>query len=256
MAEARFVGIDLAWSTGWTGVAATDDSGRLLTSGRVRTDGEISAWLRALDGWVSVVAVDAPLVVPQETGQRPAERLIGRAFGRFGASAHAANRRLLGDLPRALRLAQAHGWSVDPSVRPGLRPGAGPTGCIEVYPHPALVGLFWLSYRLAYKKGSTDSRLPGFRTLMRLLESVPQLGLSGHPRWREIHAAVESAGRGVVGRYEDEVDAILCAHLAWLWQHQPDALRVYGSLEDGYIVAPPAPPGPPVTPATASRPGA
>lgn len=236
MAGVCFVGIDLAWSTGWTGVAALDDSGRLVASGRVRTDDDIAAWVRALDGRIGVVAVDAPLVVPQETGQRPAERLIGKSFGRYGASAHSANRRLLGDRPRALRLAEAHGWSVDPGVPPGEA-----TVCIEVYPHPALIGLFALPYRLDYKKGSTDSRLPGFTTLMRLLESVPELGLATNARWREISAAVDSPQRGVLDRFEDEVDAIICAYLAWLWQHRPDALQVYGTAEQGYIVAPPAP---------------
>lgn len=237
MAGVCFVGIDLAWSTGWTGVAALDDSGRLVTSGRVRTDDGIAAWVRALDGRLGVVAVDAPLVVPQESGQRPAERLIGRTFGRHGASAHSANRRLLGDRPRAMRLAETHGWSVDP----GLRPSEDRTVCIEVYPHPALIGLFDLPYRLDYKKGSTDSRLPGFTTLMRLLESVPELGLGTNARWREIRAAIDSPRRGVIDRFEDEVDAIICAHLAWLWQHRPDALQVYGTAEQGYIVAPPAP---------------
>jgi predicted RNase H-like nuclease len=46
-------------------------------------------------------------------------------------------------------------------------------------------------------------------------------------------------------RIEDELDAILCAHVAWLWHHRPDSLHVYGSLKDGYIVAPPAPLVPP-----------
>lgn len=232
-----FVGIDLAWSSGWTGVAALDESGRLLDSGRVRSDGEIAEWIEARVDRLAVVAVDAPLVVPNETGQRVAERLIGRAFGGFGASAHTSNRgRLGGQEPRALRLARQHGWSVDPALPPG-----GATVCLEVYPHPAMIALFGLEYRLDYKKGSTQRRAPGFVALVRHLEGVGELRLADAPRWAELRRIVAAPQPGDLNRIEDELDAILCAHLAWLWHHRRDTLRVYGSLAEGYIVAPPPP---------------
>lgn len=43
-------------------------------------------------GRVAAAAVDAPLIVPNETGQRVPEGPIGPAFGAFGASAHTSNR--------------------------------------------------------------------------------------------------------------------------------------------------------------------
>jgi predicted RNase H-like nuclease len=52
----------------------------------------------------------------------------------------------------------------------------------------------------------------------------------------------------VLTRYEDEVDGIVCAHLAWLWERKPESLYVYGSLDEGYIVAPPPPAHPPLKP--------
>jgi predicted RNase H-like nuclease len=243
------VGIDLAWSTGTTGVAAVDPTGRLLTSTSVSDDEEIADWLSALPRAPRVVAVDAPLVVPNDAGQRPAERLIGHTFGSYGAAAHSANRTLLRGEPRAMRLARRFDWSVDPTVRPGHTG----TACIEVYPHPAQIGLFELPYRLGYKKGSAAARLPTFGALLDHLETIPELQLSTHGRWRLIREDVAAHRPGVPGRYEDEVDAILCAHLAWLWDRHPDALHVYGSVEEGYIVAPPPPTHRPTrpTPATA-----
>lgn len=233
-----FVGIDLAWSTGWTGVASVDASGRLLESRRVRTDEQIIEWVRSRPGRIVVVAVDAPLVVPNDTGQRVAERMIGRAFGRFGASAHTSNRRRSGGQEsRAMRLAQQLGWAVDPA----LPTGGLETVCLEVYPHPAMIGLFGLPYRLDYKKGSTARRAPGFAELVRHLEAIDELGLVGHPRWAVLRRAATAPRLGDLTRIEDEVDAILCAHLAWLWHHRRDELHAYGSLEEGYIVAPPAP---------------
>lgn len=233
-----FVGIDLAWSTGWTGVAAVDRTGRLLDSGRVRTDDEIAAWIERRADRVVVTAVDAPLVVPNETGQRVAETLIARAFGGFGASAHTSNRRRFGGQDaRAMRLAQRFDWEVDPATPTG----DNRTVCLEVYPHPALIALFDLDYRLDYKKGSTQRRAPGFAAFVAHLESVDVLGLAGHPRWGHLRRTVADPQPGDLNRVEDELDAIVCAHLAWLWHHRRDELAVYGSIDEGYIVAPPAP---------------
>ncbi len=248
VAETLFAGIDLAWSSGWTGVAVADDAGQILSSARVRTDAQIAEWVQAQPGELAVVAVDAPLVVPNETGQRLAERLIGRAYGAYGAGAHTSNRGTFGGAEsRAMTLARRFGWEVDPDAGPDH----GRTRCIEVYPHPALVGLFGLPYRLDYKKGATARRLPGFLSLVGLLESIPELGLASSPRWAELRRTLCEPQPGDPNRWEDEVDAILCAHLAWLWQRRPDSLAVYGTLHDGYIVAPPPPTHRPVRPTSA-----
>ena len=124
---------------------------------------------------------------------------------------------------------------------PDAAPGGRATTCIEVYPHPALIGLFDLPYRLDYKKGATARRLPGFRSLVHHLESIPELGLPAYPRWAELKRVLASPKPGDLDLWEDEVDAILCAHLAWLWRYRPACLQVYGTAEAGYIVAPPPP---------------
>lgn len=246
-----FLGIDLGWTTGWTGVAAVDDTGRLIASNRVRTDDEIAGWIQDQSGHVVVAAVDAPLIVPNETGQRVPETLIARTFGAFGASPHTSNRRKFGgEQPRALRLAERFGWTVDPETPTG----EDGTVCIEVYPHPAMVGLFELGYRLDYKKGNDERRGPGFADLAGHLEAVEALDLAGSARWQQIRRTIASPMRGDLNRVEDEIDAILCAHLAWLWRHRREAFHVYGSATDGYIVAPPPPSHRPVRPTAAPRP--
>lgn len=134
----RYVGIDLAWrETNRTGLATVDQAGRFVSSGVVKSDDEIEGWLAVHAVGARVVAVDAPLIVPNATGQRVAEKRIGQAYGRFGASAYPANRsNQLFDPPRAETLALRFGWQNDPEA-PVLD---GQTRCIEVYPHPALVG--------------------------------------------------------------------------------------------------------------------
>ena len=238
-----FVGIDLAWvARNRTGLAVVDDAGALVASGLARGDAEIAAWLQQHAPTPLVVALDAPLVVTNPTGQRYAERLIGRAFGRYHASAHVSNlTRSWFDPPRARVLAQAHGWAVDPELHG--EPGR-PVG-IEVYPHPAMVAFFGLDTVLPYKakKGrDVATRRTTFGVLMDHLETLTPLSLGSSPRWAEIRGVVETATRQVdLEVVEDEIDGIFCAHLAWLWHHRPESLMVYGSLEEGFIVAPPAP---------------
>ncbi|ANS78097.1 hypothetical protein SGUI_0701 [Serinicoccus hydrothermalis] len=234
-----FVGIDLAWNDrARTGLAAVDDEGRLLGSATCRSDEEIDEWLRAYPS-PDVVAIDAPLIVHNPTGQRPCERMVTSAFGRFDAGCHASNTsKAYMNPPRAARLAQRQGWAPNPSA-------TGPGVCLEVYPHPAMVGLFGLGRILPYKgkRGrSLDVRRAAMVELLDRIEGLGDLDLSGSVRWREIRYAVEHATRPMhLEHVEDEIDAIFCAHLARVWRHSPGALQVYGDVESGYIVAPPAP---------------
>lgn len=234
------VGLDLAWSTrGRTGLAVVDGTGALRASGAVRTDDDVATWLAVHAPDPVTVAVDAPIVVTNPTGMRTCERLVGQTYGRYGATCHPSNpsRPYLAP-PRAAVLAARHGWESDPDHRGHAdRPAA-----IEVYPHAAMVGLFGLSRVLPYKRGALDIRRRAFLRLLDLLETIGGLALPEHPRWQEIRLAADRATRPVeLGRIEDEVDAILCAHLAWLWHHRPSALRVFGDCRDGFIVAPPPP---------------
>ena len=234
----EFVGIDLAWGQrGRTGLAALDDSGALIDTASVRTDAEIDAWLGGRE--LAAIGVDAPLVVPNETGMRSGEAEVTSAFGRYGAGCHATNRgRPWFDPPRGEVLARRHAWPTDPRRPEGVV-------CLEVYPHAALVGLFALPYRLAYKRGrgrGIDDRRAEFRRLIELLEGVARLGLTTSPIWSRLRSAVDEAVRPVeLDRIEDEVDAVICADLAWRWRNEPGTLRIHGDPAAGYLIAPPRP---------------
>ena len=246
---ALHAGIDLAWGQrARTGLAVVSAQGALVASGSVRTDAEIMDFLAPYAAALATVAVDAPLIVANPTGQRPCEREIGAVFGRYGAGAHPANTsNPLFDPPRAATLADRLGWSIDPAHIG--RPGA--PVCLEVYPHPAMVVLFELPYTIPYK-GKRGRDLPSLKSAYEgLLDAMerhlPELDLGSSERWMALRAKAAGALRKVeLGRIEDEVDAIVCAYLAWLWSNRPGALQVYGDVETGYIVAPPPPEHPAV----------
>lgn len=237
------LGIDLAWSTrARTGLAVVDDDGVLVESTSVVTDDELVAWV---ERWprLGVVGIDAPLIVRNELGSRECEKAIGRAFGRYDAGAYPSNRtNPIFDPPRAHRLAEHFGWNIDPGG--DARPLA-----LEIYPHAGIVGLFRLGRVLPYKARPTRSvadRKGAFHRLCDLLEGLAELRLRQSARWADLRRAVEQAERPFhLARVEDEIDAIFCAHLAWLWEHRPGALQVYGDPVEGFIVAPPPPTHPP-----------
>jgi predicted RNase H-like nuclease len=88
-----FVGLDLAWGEkNQTGVAVIDSDGRLLHLGVAHDDESIATAIAPYVADECLVAIDAPLIVPNETGARPCEAALNRDFTTFEASARPAYR--------------------------------------------------------------------------------------------------------------------------------------------------------------------
>ena len=65
-----YAGVDLAWGQrARTGVALVDDSGTLVASTSVHTDAQIKDFLAPHATTLAALAVDAPLIVANATGQ-------------------------------------------------------------------------------------------------------------------------------------------------------------------------------------------
>jgi predicted RNase H-like nuclease/ppGpp synthetase/RelA/SpoT-type nucleotidyltranferase len=243
----HFVGLDLAWGERKpTGVAVLDEDGRLL---HVSAQGTDRAILDVLGPYVDgpcLVAIDAPLVVANATGNRPCEADLNRDFARFDAGAHPSNtgKAEFAGVPRGARIAQALGLDMDPSSRAERR-------AIEVYPHPATVALFRLGRTLKYKHkpGRTLAQLRS--ELARLMDCLAGLAdadvplrLNDHDQWKALVAMVESAERkSELRRVEDQVDAVVCAFVGLFAERRPDLTTTYGDYASGYIVTPTLPGG-------------
>jgi predicted RNase H-like nuclease/ppGpp synthetase/RelA/SpoT-type nucleotidyltranferase len=256
----HLVGIDLAWGQRQpTGLAVLDEAGRLVHVSAVRTDDEIEAALSAYVEGGCVVAIDAPLIVRNATGNRPAEAALNRDFARFDAGAHPSNtgKPEFADGTRGQRIAARLGLDLNPRSGRARR-------AVEVYPHPATVAMFRLGRTLKYKNkpGRTLVSLRGdLLALMNLLEGLADrpfdarvpLRVAG-PEWAELRGRVERAQRKSELRVvEDQVDAVVCAYVALLADRAPDLITVYGDEEpggwkDGYIVTPTLPAGHAPTP--------
>ncbi|OBK90174.1 DUF429 domain-containing protein, partial [Mycobacterium sp. 1165178.9] len=166
-----FAGVDLAWAgRNPTGVAIVDSDGALVSVGAAGDDGEILTALHPYVRGDCLVAFDAPLVVNNPTGQRPAETALNRDFRSYEAGTHPCNtgKPEFADGPRAGRLAATLGLHLDPRS-PAARLA------IEVYPHAATVALFRLERTLKYKAkaGRTVDRLKS--ELLLLMDGVERL---------------------------------------------------------------------------------
>jgi predicted RNase H-like nuclease len=241
----KFIGIDLAWTErGRTGICLAED-GVAVASALVRTDEEILSWTRSQAHDNCLVAIDAPLIVRNDVGRRPCERILSRCFSAQHAGPHSANLRLpsFREGVRGERVARAMGLDLDPyfAIRSPVR------RAIEVYPHPALVALFELPLSIKYKakRGRTIvDRQQAFRVLLDLMEGLvgrePAFDVTASPSWSQLRSDVEAPASGAaLDRVEDEIDAYLCAYVSqYYWFHGETHCRVVGDLNSGYIVTP------------------
>ena len=248
----RFVGLDLAWSPrnpsggvvlGWEGERARP----LAWQEALGPDEEITAFIRdGLAAEPGLIAIDAPLLVPNETGTRPCDLALSQAYRQKEAGALPANRRRLGPRPRGEEL--VHRLSdLGFTLSPRVPPRQPVRQVIEVYPHPAAVELFGLKKTLKYKarKGrSLETRRRELSRYRQLLASLrahkPPLGADKLLRRIEV-AALRG---GALKRAEDLLDALFCAYIAlYIWWHGPDGYRVFGDETNGFILVPIRVPG-------------
>jgi predicted RNase H-like nuclease len=231
-----FIGVDLGWYGKPSGLASlTFDSHelRLQSIARLQHTDEILDWIRSQAGNGSAVAaVDAPLVIPNQSGIRQAERELNQVYRRYHAGCHAAN---LGR-PFAAHVIAFSRQLEEMGFRHGAAMQARQEGRfqIEIHPHAATVSLFGLPRIVKYKRGSRDEKARELRRLrslmtLRLPELTPALSvrLPSVPR------------TGATKPVEDQIDAVLCAYIgAYWWYWGTERNRVYGTETGGYIVVP------------------
>lgn len=243
-----FIGIDLAWSSrNPSGFAALHWDGKFARLAEppvtLVEDHELLNRIDRLVGHDSViVAVDAPLVVPNETGHRRCEEELAQEFRKYQAGAHPANRLLLSQYNKGhLRGESLVEQLEDIGIRHSMtiQPRLPTRQVFEVYPHPAMVVLFKLEKTLKYKARlgrDLAQRQLAFHVyrnyLLNLSSATP-------PATLEL-AELDDTFRGKrLKGYEDRIDAVFCAYIAlYYWWWGEEKCRIFGTMEDGYIVTP------------------
>jgi predicted RNase H-like nuclease len=164
---------------------------------------------------VLAVGVDMPLGHGPITARRPADDAISRRYGGRGCGTHSPTPerpgRLAGEVRRSF---ERQGFALATARRP-----AGPA-LLEVYPHTALLHLTGAGYRLPYKVARSRRYWPGedragrrrllleeYRKILRALRREVRLE-------HRLPAAGEDGPLSALKRYEDAIDAVVCAWMA------------------------------------------
>jgi len=246
--RATFIGVDLAWQSEGnnSGLAAFRGSERevhpVAVSGARSLDAVVDFIVRH-QGDDTVVAIDAPLIIGNATGQRPCERQLSRKFAAAHAGTHTSN---LGLYPAAGGVALARRLQTLGYRHCSAPPGElvrGGRWFVEVYPHPAQVVLFERSQIIKYKKGRVAARRAGLGELTHEIRTrlLAPGGAFRSSDALDVHLACElgSLRGSALKCHEDSLDAIVCSFIAWhLWRWGWERSECFGDMASGYIVVP------------------
>jgi predicted RNase H-like nuclease len=234
-----FIGIDLGWQSGGSGVCCLDlrvDQLHLIALEHFAARENVLQWLdeQVPPQAPALIAVDAPTLIPNETGMRLCDRLAHRYFGQYDAGCYPANQ----GRPFAPALIEFgialenRGFCHAPEIQ-AREPGRYQ---IELFPHPATIHLFKLNRILKYKKGRLGDRRHELEKLRNYqLSILPQL-LPSLPLTPEVLPAIPLRGKAVK-QVEDQLDSVTCAYAGahwWWWGRERN--WVLGNGETGYIV--------------------
>jgi hypothetical protein len=239
----KFVGIDLGWRTGESGLCCLHWKNSQLQVVDITRRLSLTEILDWIELYVSpdegaMIAVDAPTLIPNATGTRLPDRLTHKYFGRYHAGCYPAN---LGR-PFAERTVEfgknleARGFNHAPNIEP-QKIGRYQ---IEVFPHPAMIHLFQLSRILKYKKGKLAEKKAELEKLQNYMQiTLPFLT----PALDLTDLSLLNLPNSLTGKQlkaiEDQLDSLICAYIGtywWYWGTEKN--WVLGGLESGYIIVP------------------
>lgn len=240
--EVLLAGIDLAWQTtkNPSAVALGKLAGDTLDATRLEPA------LYGIENIRSVlekdslhgIAVDAPLIISNVTGQRPCEKTLSANYHSRFAGCHPSNQTLY---PNALSVRLANQLSEMGFQHLG---STDTRWQIECYPHPSIVEIFGLPERHKYKKGTVAERRAGQIQLATMVKSLAKSSVlklvlpDGVLKLLDEHYIADLSGQSLKSN-EDGLDALICLYIAGLYQIQADS-ATYGDTIDGYIWVPTA----------------
>ncbi len=242
----HYIGIDLAWTyTKESGICIIDDFGKIVyCESKVFSDEVIVSIVEeyAQDG--AIVAIDAPLIVNNETGSRCCDGALMREkiHGRH-LSLYTCSRSFMlkhygivrgEEVVRAIRNKMpAFSLNCDPCNKKHV--------IMETFPTGITLGLFPDAFPIKYKIKSKVEFGVTKSEMGRMVDLVRRLSDFNPPGHNAIDFFNDSLGIQALSKkgfknLEDKLDAFLCAYSAcWLANNSG---KVFGDDQDGFIVLP------------------
>lgn len=228
-------GLDLAWGEknpdGACLLEGHPDRVRCRFVGLLHGDSEL---FQLIDGMPQrsgvLLAIDSPVVCPNQGGARPVDRLTHQLFHSQHAGAHPANQNLCVRPLRVVEQLQQKGFTIGAEAPWHRRQ------MIETYPHLCTIRWFERDIIFKYKRGPVEQRRQEFASLQRALKSLIRSRLPRLGDQVEIIALLDQPWSKAI---EDQTDALMCALLAYdHWYAQGKITEVLGDLNTGFMVIP------------------
>jgi len=239
-----FIGIDLAWTyKNESGICVISESGevKFLDAG-IYTNGEILEIIRNYSGDDMCIAIDAPLIVNNETGSRGAEGALMRAkIHGHRLSAFNSNRsyfmKVFGDIRGETLMKMIQGEFPDTEV--GFTESK--SNIIETFPTGICCGLFPEIYPVKYKrkpKVPFDETCRQMEILLKRLKRIETVEGYVTELSSKLALDMSSLTRKEHKHIEDKIDAFLCAYGMYSIYHGRAEGVMFGNTEDGFMVVP------------------
>lgn len=250
----KFVGIDLAWSDkNASGVAVIEADGTVSrAASHLQSNDEICEYAGLTEHDEAIIAIDAPLIVRNEEGQRPVERQLAEIFGQFDAGPHSASLRNpmfheSGRIRQFVHLLEHFGFEHGPKIRKQQPQRV----FLEVFPNPAQVIMFpglargrhchHRTPRYKHKRGrswiETQCEWEIYRArLLSLRAKAPSVKYSGEVR-KSLSVDIEGYKGRRYKAVDDLLDGIFCAYLAHYFWYLGEFWMI-GDTDAGYVALP------------------
>lgn len=239
----KFIGIDLAWTyKNESGICVIDESGDVLVlESAVFSDENLVNIIKTYSGEKLHIAIDAPLVVNNETGSRQAERDLqrGRIHG-HRLFAFNSNRTFMKKAYKGIRGEILSNLIIEhlPNISIGMNEQG--SSIVETFPTGIVSGLFPDIFPIKYKrkKGMTFEETVGQMKLMteRIGLFEQQNIISGFSD--KLIVDETTITRKHHKHLEDKLDAVLCALGLYLIHEKLAEPRKFGTDEEGFILIP------------------
>ena len=210
-----------------------------------------------------LVAIDQPIVVPNDTGSRPVDIVVDSLMQHLNSRAQMVNRTDTRPNPNKYMFGDgAPVWKfmskIGPSEYSGMtdrddrsafvdfqaaKISAGATRVIEVYPALALVALDAIfmdrGSAARYNPQNYQFSLDDWKLVCSAVACcADQFDLPEISQWAKEMEEPWVSPRRPRKLDQDKIDAALCLLVALMWRRQSHEVRVFGNLETGYIVTP------------------
>lgn len=176
------------------------------------------------------VGVDAPLKVPNQTGNRETEKAFLRDFARYKIGMLPVNRTLMERMFGMVRgeallgVLEAEGFTLS-SDRQGV---------LEVYPHSTIAVCFNDNRLLPYKRKKGRS-LSDVKAALQTYQDYLRKAVADHPVFSVDIGALKGKA---IKEYEDTLDGITSAYTLWYCRHFPERCKRYSAEGEGVFVTP------------------